>query len=109
MSGVENVDSCWMLCVLTAWPVASFAAYIPFRNLLGVDVIPHRMASVACRTSWPLHVVGRIILGPPVRARADEVLAPLVILGLPLAGQREVVVPHFRKVSLFPKTTVDES
>ena len=33
--------------VSAAWPVAAFAADVPFRNGLGADVVIHRMTTVA--------------------------------------------------------------
>ena len=94
--------------MLTAGTVASLTADIPRCDLLSVDVVANRMATVARRPSWSLQIVGRIKRYPPVGAITDEVLTPSVILDLPLSRQREIIVSDFRKISLFPKTTVDE-
>src|SRR5215469_3227180 len=105
---IENVGPCWVLYVFAAWTMASFAADIPFCDPLGVDVIAYRMTAVASRAGGSLQVVRRKKRHPPVRTLADEILAPFVILYLPLSRQREIVVSYLREISLLPKTTVNE-
>src|SRR5215469_5158129 len=105
---IEDVGTCWALYMFAAWTMASFATNIPFCDLLGVDVIAYGMAAIACRAGRSLHVVRRIKRHPPVRTLADEILAPFVILYLPLSRQRKIVVSYFCKISLLPKAAVNE-
>ena len=105
---IEDVGPGWVLDVFAAGTVASFAADIPFCDPLGVDVITYGMAAVTCRAGRSLEVVRRKKRHPPVRALADEILAPFVILYLPLSRQRKIVVSYFRKISLLPKAAVNE-
>lgn len=97
-----------MLNVLASGPMAPLTADIPLCDLLGVDVVAHRMAAIASGPCRPLQVVGRVKRRPPVRPRANEILTPFVIRDLPLSRQREVVISNFCKISLLPKTAVNE-
>src|SRR5215469_12349678 len=107
---IENIAACGMHDVLAAWAVAAFAAHIPLSHLLGVNVIGNRVAPVAERARWPLHVVGRIEGSPPVAsARRYLVFTPFLVYDFPLDGQREIVIADFREVPLLPEAPVNES
>src|ERR1700747_1425823 len=97
-----------MCDVLTAWTVAAFAADVPLRYLLGVDVIVHRVTAIA---GWPrrtLHIVGGIIGRPPVCAGVGNVVFhPLLVTDVPLHRQRIVIVADLREIALFPLTAID--
>src|SRR5580693_5886544 len=96
--------------VFTSGSVATFAAHIPLSYLLGVNVIANRMAPVAERPGWTVHVVGRIEGRPPVPSgQRHLVLAPFLVYDFPLHRQREIVVANLREVSLLPDAPVDES
>ena len=107
---IQNVGARGMRDVLTAGTVAAFAADIPFRDLLGVDVVVDGVAAVAGRAGGPLHVVGGIEGRPPVCAGVrDVILEPLLVADVPLHRQRVVVVANLREVALLPLAAVDES
>src|ERR1700722_6386283 len=107
---IEDVGACGMGDMFAARTVAAFAADVPFRDLLGVNIVANGMAAItgwACRS---LHVVRRIEGCPPVGARIrDVILEPLLVVDVPLHGQRIVVVAYLREVALLPDTAVDES
>ena len=95
--------------MFAARSVAALATYIPFGDLLGVDVVPDRMAAVAQRASRAVHIVQRIECSPPIASgRRHLVLAPLLVYDFPLDGQRKVVIAHLREETLFPNTAVNE-
>src|ERR1700722_15872534 len=94
--------------VLAACAVTFFAAYIPFGNLLRLDVVVDGVASVAGWSSGPLHVVWRIERFPPVSSRLDEIRQPFFMANVPLRGLREVVVADLLEVPLLPDASVNE-
>src|SRR5512140_1996781 len=97
-----------MCNVFAARTMAAFAADVPLSDLLGVNVVADGMAAVASRAGRSFHVVRRIKIAPPIRARTHEVLAPLVILDLPLDREREIVVADLGEVTLLPNASVNE-
>src|ERR1700722_14943540 len=107
---IKDVTACGMRHVFTTGAVAAFAAHIPLSYLLGVNVIANRVAPVAERPRWTVHVVEWIEGSPPVPSGLRHlVLAPFLIDDFPLHRQREIVVADLREVSLFPDAPVDES
>src|SRR5271163_4677246 len=65
------------------------------------------IAGWACRS---LHVVRRIEGCPPVGACIrDVILEPLLVVYVPLYGQRIVVVAYLREVALLPDAAVNKS
>src|ERR1700693_3113520 len=96
--GIQDITARRMRDVLAARAVAALAAYVPLRHFFRVNVVVDRMAAVACRAGWPLHVVGRIERGPPVRAVGHEIRTPYLIRDVPLRGLRKIVVPHLGEV-----------
>lgn len=66
------------------------------------------MASVASGPGWPLHLFGRVMLGPPVCAVAHIVAAKYSGLDIPLHRENEIVVADLGKVSLLPFAAVGE-
>src|ERR1700722_1025720 len=106
---IEDVGACGMGNVFAARTVAAFAADIPLRNLLGVDVVVDGMAAVASWASGALHVVGRIEDRPPVcSAIGDVIRSPRFIGDVPLSGQRIVVVAYLGEVALLPDAAVNQ-
>ena len=97
---IEDITARGVRDMLTTGAVAAFATHIPLSHLLRVNVISNRMAPVAERPCWPLHVVGRIEGGPPVRTGGGVVSAPDLVGNVPLRGEDEVVVADFREVPL---------
>lgn len=90
--------------------VAAFAAHVPLGHLLRVNVIINRVTAITERSCWPVEVVTRIKLRPPVTtSRRHLILAPFLVHNFPLNGQREIVVADFCEVSLFPNTAINES
>src|SRR5580700_4943512 len=104
---IQNVSARGMLHVLTSRPVALFAANVPLRHLLGVDVVIDRVASIAGRTSGPLHIVRRIKWLPPVGPFGDEIRAPDAMGHIPLRGSWKVIVTSFGEVTLLPEAAVN--
>src|SRR6202041_2168458 len=98
----------WMLHMLAARPVAFLASHVPLRHLFRVDVVIHRMASIAGGTRWSLHIVRRVERLPPVCAFRHEIGPPHAMRHVPLRGLRIVVVAPFREVSLLPHTPVNQ-
>src|SRR5579863_2010284 len=83
---IENIGADRMRHMFAAGAMAPFAAHVPLSNVLSMDVIANRMTAIACRPCRSLHIVRRIERLPPVRPLADEILAPGVILHLPLSA-----------------------
>lgn len=76
-----------MCNVFASWPVTTFTANIPFRDLLRVDVAVNRMATVAGWAGWTLGVIGWVVGRPPVRSRISNViLQPFLVANIPCAG-----------------------
>ena len=75
---------------------------------LGLDVVVHRVAAVAQRTRRPLHLIGRIVLDPPVGSRLDVVAPPGLVPHVPLSGEDVVVVAPLGEVALLPLAAVGE-
>src|SRR5262249_24363655 len=97
-----------MRSVLAPLSVATFAANIPLRHLLGVSVISNGVTAVAQRSGRALVILRAIERYPPVRVVGDVVLAPLLVLHFPLCPQRKVVIPHLGEVALLPQTAVNQ-
>ena len=86
LGGIDDIRLTLVLYVIAAGTVASLAANVPFRDFLGVDIVIDRVASIAERPGWPLHVVGGVKRCPPVRAVLDEVRPPELMSDVPLRG-----------------------
>jgi hypothetical protein len=107
---IEDVGACGMGDVFAARTMAAFAADVPFRDLLGVNVVVDGVTAITRRACRSLHVVRRIKGGPPVGARIrDVILEPLLVLDVPLHRKRIVVVAYLREVALLPDTAVNKS
>ena len=104
---VQNVNARWMRYVLASGAVAAFAAHVPFRDLLGVDVVADRMAAIAGGAGGPLHVVGRIKRHPPIGAVGNEIGAPDFVDDVPLRGLGIIIVADFREIALLPHAAID--
>src|ERR1700683_4360548 len=95
--------------VFAAWTVAAFATDVPLGDLFGVDVVTDRVAAVAGRSGWTLHVVGWIERSPPVCSRVWYVIgSPCFIADVPLSGKWIVVISYFGKVALLPLAAIDK-
>src|SRR5271154_2613634 len=97
-----------MLHMLAPRTMALLASNVPLRYLFRVDVVVHRVASVASRTRGALHVVRGIEWLPPVSALGHEIRSPHAMCNIPLRRLRKVIVSPFREVTLFPKTAVNQ-
>ena len=105
---IHDIRRRWLLHVIAAGAVTLFAAHVPFRNRLGLNVVVDGMTAVAEGTSGALHVVFGIIFGPPVRPRLYVVGAPDLVSHVPLGGQREIIIAYLLKVPLLPFATVNQ-
>src|SRR6202140_5572909 len=107
---IDDVAASGMRNMLATRAVAALTPDIPFRNLLGLNVVVHRVAAIA---GWPrgsLHVVRRIERRPPIPAfRGDHIRTPAVIADDPLHRQRKIIVANLGEIALLPKTAVNES
>ena len=90
-------------------PMTLFAAYIPFRNGLRLDVVIDGVATIAGGACRAFQIIFRIKSGPPIGPRFDKVREPFMVTDIPLSAERKVIVTDFGKVPLFPSTAVDES
>src|SRR5581483_5618692 len=108
MSRTKDICSGRVRCMFTSRPVTTLTTYIPFGYPLGVNVVSDGMAAIARWPGWAFHIVGRVILRPPIRPGADEIFAPNMILNFPLSRQRIVVVADLGEVTLLPNTAVNE-
>jgi len=106
---INDVAASGMCSVFSAGAVTTFAAYIPFGDLLGMNVIANGVTPIAGWTGWALHVVVGIVLRPPVGAgRWHFIRFPFPGSDNPLRGQRKVIVTDFGEVALLPDGTVNE-
>ena len=103
---IEDGGGNGLLHVLTAGAVALFATDVPFSDLLGLDVVVHRVAAIAEGAGRALEIVGRIKGHPPVVFHI--VGLPLLVGHVPLGGKRKVVIAHFLEVALLPQAAVNE-
>lgn len=94
--------------MIAARAVAFLTAHVPLRHLLGRDLVVRRVTAVAGWTCRPLHLIRRIELSPPIRARFDVVLPPDLVQNVPLRRVHEVVVADLREVALLPLASVGE-
>src|SRR5258707_15115081 len=107
---IEDVATSGMGDMFAPGTVAAFAADIPFRDLLCVDVEIDRMAAITRGAGRALHVVRRIVSCPPVCPGIRNVVrAPGFITDIPLNGERVIVVADLGKVPLFPDAAVNQS
>src|SRR5271156_4423900 len=104
---IQNVSAGGMFHVLTSRPVALFAADVPLRHLLGVDVVIDRVASIASRTRGPLHIVRRIKRLPPVSPFGHKIRPPDAMGHIPLRGFWKIIVTSLGEVTLLPEAAVN--
>ena len=106
---IDDVAASGMGHMLASRSVAALTPDIPFRDLLGLDVVVHRVAAIA---GWPrgsLHVVRRIERCPPIPAfRGDHIRTPGMIADDPLHRQRKIIVADLGEIALLPQAAVDE-
>src|SRR5271163_827898 len=101
---IKDISSRGMLHMLASRPVAFLASHVPLRHLFLVDVVIHRMASIAGGTGGPLHIVRRVERLPPVCPLGNEIRPPHAMRHIPLRWLRIVIVSAFREVTLLPHT-----
>src|SRR5579859_1611199 len=95
--------------VLATRTMATFTADIPLGHLLRVDIVTHRMTTVTKRAGGAMHIVRRIEGCPPVAACwRHYILAPFVVLNLPLRRQWKIIITGFCEVALLPNAAVNE-
>ena len=94
--------------VRTSGAVALFTSHIPLRNRFRLNVIVDRMATVAERSSRPLHVVIGVESGPPVGAGCDLISPPDLMIRIPLRTKWEIIIAPFREVTLLPPAAIRE-
>src|SRR5579872_5569817 len=95
--------------MFTARAMTALTTDVPLGDLFGVNVVSNRMATVAGGASRALHVVGRIILCPPISARFYEVFTPHMVFYFPLHRQRVIIVADLCEVTLLPEAAINES
>src|SRR6266700_5491512 len=89
---VQNIAACRVIDMCAPGTVTALAADIPFRYLLGLNVVVHRVAAVASWPRGPLHVVGGIERFPPVPSLRHKIRTPTFVSHVPLRGLGEIVV-----------------
>ena len=82
----KDVRTRRMYYVFAARAVATFATYVPLRDLLGVDVVAYRVTPIASRARTTLHIVVGVEGCPPVSSFRDFVGAPGFVRDIPLRG-----------------------
>ena len=105
---VHDIFASRTLDVKTAGAVALLTANVPLRDLLGLDVVVDRMASIAEGTGRALRVGLTVERHPPVSPFFNMKRQPFGFLDVPLGGQDKVVVTDPCKKSLLPSTAIDE-
>src|SRR5580704_8101899 len=105
---IQDVAPRGTLDVVASRTVAFLTANIPFRNLLGADVVVNRMATITRRPGGPLHIIRWIKWHPPVGPICREVGTPHVIGNVPLLWFRKIVLANLGEVTLLPNAAVNE-
>src|SRR4030088_1467762 len=97
-----------MVDVRASGTVAAFAAHIPLRHLLGLNVEVHRVASVASGARGPLHIVRGIERLPPVSALWNKIRFPGLVGDVPLCAFGKIIVANFGEIALLPDAAINE-
>lgn len=92
----------------TAGAMTLLTADVPFGHLLRPDVVVDGVTAVAKRTGRALHLVGRVVLHPPIGALLHIVPAPGPVPNVPLCQEDEVVGTDLGEVPLLPLAAVRE-
>src|SRR5262245_23338158 len=100
LRGVDDRCGAGLADVLAAWTMALLAPDVPFSDLLRLSVVVDRVTAVTERSGRTLHVPWGIERHPPIGIGLHRVRAPDLVRHVPLRGQREVIVAHFREVAL---------
>src|SRR5579872_1621155 len=107
--GVHDISADRMPDMGTARTVTAFAADVPLRRLVRLDVITDRVAAITGRPGGTLHVVVGIQRSPPVAAlRGYMVGQPLALADVPLDREGGITVAGTDEVTLLPDAPVDE-
>src|SRR6185436_13043363 len=88
--------------------MAFFAAHVPFRHRLSLDIVVNGMAAVTEGSGGAGRVCLWVKLSPPIRSLGDVIRTPDLMTQVPLGAQREVVITDLLKVSLLPFGPVHE-
>ena len=105
---IQSVAARWMRDVLAPGTVATFAAYIPLRHLLGLDVVADGVTAVAGGTGGPLHIVRGIERRPPVGSIGDEIWSPNAVGDIPLGWFGKIIIAALGEITLLPNAAVDQ-
>src|SRR5579859_2858148 len=105
---IDDVEFSRVFDVLAARSVAALATDVPLRDFLRVDVVIHRVATIAQWSGGALHVVGRVERRPPVRSVLYEVRPPQAVDDIPLRRKDKVIIADPFEVALLPFAAVGE-
>lgn len=106
---IRDIQSGGSLDVRATGSVAPFAADVPLRHRLSLNIVVDGMAAVAQRAGRTLHVVGGVKRGPPVGVRRNHIWAPDLMGNVPLRSQRIIVIASLGEIALLPFAAVHES
>src|SRR5579871_1172470 len=106
--GVKDVGSQGMRDVFASWTMAFFAADIPLRHLLCLDVVSDGVAPIAEGPRRSSFVVRRVVFHPPVCVCGNQIRFPGFVDYVPLRAEREVIVADFLEIALLPDAAVNE-
>src|SRR5579862_7990170 len=105
---IYDIRRRWLLRVITAGAVTLFTAHIPLGHLFRAHIVIYRVAAIARGSGGALHVVFRIILGPPVRPGLNFVGTPNLVGHVPLGWQRIEIITNSLEVPLLPFAPIHE-
>jgi len=105
---IDDIRAAPVLYVIAAGAVAFLAANVPLRDFLGVDIVIDRVAPIAERPGWPLHVVAGVERRPPVCTVLDEVRPPELMGDVPLRGKHKIVIANLFEIALLPLAAVGQ-
>lgn len=108
LAGIYDILFGRVFDVFAARSMALFAAHIPLSHLLRLDVVIHRMATVAGWAGWPVEIRRSIKRNPPIGAGFCVVRKPPAFLDVPLCRKWIIIVSTLGKVALFPAASIDE-
>ncbi len=106
--GIDDVGGGGMSDVFAARTVALFASHIPLGHLHGLQVVVHRVTTIAGGSGGTIFIWLGIKLDPPVSAIGHVVWEPLLILDVPLCRQGVITVSLSGEIALLPPAAIDE-
>lgn len=93
--GIHDIRALRMLNMRGAGSVTLFATDIPLCDSLGLDVIAHRVASVAKWAGRAFKIIAGIERYPPVGTGLHGIRSPGLMSDVPLNGKRKIIVADF--------------